>query len=196
MLTVIFGKTKAEKFLNVTFLSRGHLAPDADFHFHSWETATYFYANVVPQWQSINVGNWVRIENTVRNKAKELLEDLTIVTGSQGVLRLNGSEHPLYLYRNYKVPVPEFLWKVVCTASDKFCIAFVTSNNPFDDYVRVVCQNLCPRPTHNLKSNERSWYLSSFHDVSKGYTVCCDVRELMGVFSSVPRLAVNGVLPF
>lgn len=192
---MVLGKNKADEHLNLTFLSRGHLAPDADFHFHSWEIATYFYANIVPQWQSINAGNWLRIENAVRNKAKELKEDLTVTTGSEGVVRLNGSEHPLFLASNYQVPVPEFLWKVVCTV-DNFCIAFVVSNNPFDEYVRVVCENLCPRPRYSIRNTPPTWFLSSFDDLSKGRTVCCDVRDLVDTFKSIPRLAVNGVLPY
>lgn len=38
-------------FTNTSFLSRGHLTPDADFIFSSAQFATYFYANVCPQFQ-------------------------------------------------------------------------------------------------------------------------------------------------
>lgn len=44
------------------YFARGHLAPDGDFvHVHE-QNATYYYINVIPQWQSINNGNWKVIQ--------------------------------------------------------------------------------------------------------------------------------------
>ncbi len=40
------------------YMARGHLAPDADFVYESFQDATYYYFNAAPQWQSINNGNW------------------------------------------------------------------------------------------------------------------------------------------
>ena len=51
------------------YLSRGHLAPDADFVHREWQEATYFYANVAPQWQAFNNRNWKSVEGAVRNYA-------------------------------------------------------------------------------------------------------------------------------
>ena len=48
----------AEKYIgdqsSQLFLSRGHLAPNADFIFYSWQDSTFFFINVAPQWQSFN----------------------------------------------------------------------------------------------------------------------------------------------
>lgn len=54
------------------FLSRGHLAPDADFLFSAHQFLTYFYVNVAPQWQSINAGNWLKVEENTRKIAKRV----------------------------------------------------------------------------------------------------------------------------
>lgn len=40
------------------YLAKGHLAPDSDFVLEAEQDATYYYANVVPQWQAVNNGNW------------------------------------------------------------------------------------------------------------------------------------------
>lgn len=42
---------RAQEILNKTYLARGHLSPDGDFLFVSWQFATYFYINTVPQFQ-------------------------------------------------------------------------------------------------------------------------------------------------
>jgi DNA/RNA endonuclease G (NUC1) len=42
-------REKAQEFLNKTYLARGHLSPDGDFLFVSWQFATYYYINTVPQ---------------------------------------------------------------------------------------------------------------------------------------------------
>jgi len=46
------------------------LSLDADFFYGFEQDATYFYFNVVPQFQTVNNGNWKRIEQGVRGYAK------------------------------------------------------------------------------------------------------------------------------
>lgn len=61
-------------FTNTSFLSRSHLTPDADFVFSSGQFATYFYANVAPQFQSINGSN------SKKNLANRTFKCITILT--------------------------------------------------------------------------------------------------------------------
>jgi DNA/RNA endonuclease G (NUC1) len=49
----LVGDEKAEEYLNKTYLARGHLVPDGDMIFASHQFSTYFYLNVVPQFQSV-----------------------------------------------------------------------------------------------------------------------------------------------
>lgn len=66
------GNNAGDKYYAKTFISRGHLSPDGDFIFAHEQLLTYFFVNVAPQWQSINGGNWVRIENYVRKLATKV----------------------------------------------------------------------------------------------------------------------------
>ena len=63
------------------FLSRGHLAPNADFIFYSWQDSTYWFINVAPQWQSFNGAHWNQLENACRNFATDRGIDIVVYTG-------------------------------------------------------------------------------------------------------------------
>ena len=129
MLEQVLGKKTADRLTEGTYIARGHLAPDADFIFGSWQFLTYFYANVAPQWQSINAGNWLATEKNVRKKAIELNRDLTVYTGTQGILTIEGKQ--LYLEPKKKqVPIPENFWKLLFDELTKQGIAIIGSNNP------------------------------------------------------------------
>lgn len=53
-----FGITGPSVARSSRFLSRGHLTPDGDYSLLAEQDATYYYSNVVPQWQSVNNRNW------------------------------------------------------------------------------------------------------------------------------------------
>ena len=173
--SLIGDKKLAQKYMTATFLSRGHLTPDADGVFISWQMATYYYVNVVPQWQSINNGNWKIIEGAVRRKAGQLKTDCLIFTGTHDVLVLNNI--PITLHEN-GIQVPLWTWKIIKVPSKNSGIAFVTLNNPFQTFKPTpLCKNIC---------KETKWDKSNFNDFNKGFTICCKISDLMKVIPLIP----------
>ncbi|CAG9857995.1 unnamed protein product [Phyllotreta striolata] len=181
----------AERYINKkSFLSRGHLAPDADFLFASSQLTSYFYINTCPQWQSINGGNWVKVESSVREAASKYGRRFTIITGTHGVLELpdsSGRPVEVYLVSRRKLPVPKFVWKIIYDDFSGKAIAIVSLNNPFVDSYEdaVLCNDICDR---------FGWGAKSFGDFSRGLIYCCDVNEFREVVDSVPDIVVNGIL--
>lgn len=45
------------------FLTRGHLAPRADFALRSHQRASFHYINAAPQWMRGNAGDWAALED-------------------------------------------------------------------------------------------------------------------------------------
>lgn len=158
-------------FTNSSFLSRGHLTPDADFVFSSAQFATYFYANVCPQFQSINAGNWNRVENLARKLAQQEQTNLDIYTGTHGQLALSSSSGdliPLYLSETEQIEVPEYLWKIVHNPSTSAAIVFITMNNPFArrSDVHELCEDICQQSGISFQQNAR-----------RGLTYCCSYDD-------------------
>lgn len=174
-------------FSNSSFLSRGHLTPDADFVFSSAQFATYFYANVCPQFQSINGGNWNRVENIARELAAQEQTNLDIYTGSYGQLALpssSGDIVPLYMSETDQIEVPEYFWKVVHNPHTDAAIVFVTMNNPFArrSDVSELCPDVCAQSGIEFTQNAR-----------RGFTYCCTYTDFARHLSPAP-LRVNRLL--
>lgn len=159
-------------FTNTSFLSRSHLTPDADFVFSSGQFATYFYANVVPQFQSINGGNWNRVENLARMYAQQEQTNLDIYTGTYGQLALpssNGDLVSLHLSESNQIQVPEYLWKIVHNAQRNAAIVFITLNNPFAGRTsnrEQLCPDICEQSGINFPQTAR-----------RGFTYCCSYES-------------------
>jgi DNA/RNA endonuclease G (NUC1) len=179
--TDIFGsRDKAEEFLNKTYLARGHLTPDGDMIFVSWQWSTYYYINVVPQWQSINNGNWKHIESAVRTKAGQLKSDCYVYTGGHDDLKLNNKKISL---EPDGLQVPKWSWKIVKNSASNSGIAFATLNNPFATSANNLCRDIC---------NESGWDWKDRKNYSKGYTICCKVDDLMTAIRGIPEDARVG----
>lgn len=169
---------KAQEYINKTYLARGHLSPDGDFIFVSWQFATYFYINTVPQWQSINNANWKHIESIVRSTASKLKSDLLIFTGGFGVLKLENKKITL---ESDGLEVPKWSWKIVKDTSTGSGIAFATYNNPFATSApEDLCDDIC---------DENRWGWSDRKTFSKGFTICCKVGDLIRAIPGIPTEA-------
>lgn len=174
-------------FTNSSFLSRGHLAPDADFIFTSGQFGTYFYANVCPQFQSINGGNWVRVESLARQLAEQQKVNLDIWTGVLGHLTLSSSSGDLvslYLSDSKQIEVPEYLWKIIYNPSTDAAVVFITLNNPFAHRsdIRELCPDVCNQIGVTFTQNAR-----------RGFTQCCSYADFSRIVTP-QSLKVNRLL--
>ncbi|KAL3278833.1 hypothetical protein HHI36_016353 [Cryptolaemus montrouzieri] len=175
-----------------SYLAKGHLAPTGDFPFNSWQSATFFYVNVAPQWQSINNGNWKIIENLSRDTAKYYNNTLQVYTGTHDVLELthaNGSKIKMFMVPDKMLlPIPKFIWKILYLETAKKAIAFISLNNPFAKTLATtdkLCTDVCDR---------YGWKRAASTDGSKGFIYCCDVRDFLQGVQTAPRITVNGIL--
>ncbi|XP_001989630.2 uncharacterized protein LOC6563174 [Drosophila grimshawi] len=150
-------------------INRGHLTASSDFLFGDQAAGTFKYLNVVPQFQSINDGNWRFIEEWVRTQIPSN-SVLNVRTGALGVLSLADSSSRRTLRQAYLAgpnqnPVPTWMYKIVRDATNRPLHAFITYNNVF---VRARprqpanCQTPIPCPL-NLRNT-----------AAMGYTYCCD----------------------
>ncbi|EDS26313.1 deoxyribonuclease I [Culex quinquefasciatus] len=192
-LLQLLGPVASSRINAVDYLARGHMSPNSDGIFQSWRGATFFHVNAVPQWQTVNNGNWKRVESAVQHKAATSKDDLLIFTGGHEILTLpndSGVQVPITLENN-GIQVPKWTWKVVKSAKKNAGIAFVTSNNPFRTAISagdVLCPDIC---------GSAGWGKVEFADLSKGYTYCCTVDALMKKVPGIPVEAkVTSVLTF
>ncbi|KAG8223868.1 hypothetical protein J437_LFUL005432 [Ladona fulva] len=191
-LTNLLGdKRITEKYIggwgSTSYLVRGHLTPDADFSLQTWQDATYHHLNVVPQWMAFNNGNWKVLEGAIRVKAmRPFARNLTIYTGTYGILNLpdvNNNEVAVYLLEGQKLPVPEYVWKVVIDEENSEAVGFVLVNKPAScspSKEKPLCNDIC----HNIM-----WVTwSSRTDSRKGIIYCCSLNSLRKIIPSLPLI--------
>ncbi|XP_058465008.1 uncharacterized protein LOC131438770 [Malaya genurostris] len=184
--------TLAEKYISSSsFFAKGHLTPDGDSVLNSWAGATYFYINAAPEWQIINVGNWVRVENAARSIAAKLNDTVKVFTGVYDILTLpdvNGRMVPITLAENSQLEAPKWFWKVLFHAASNSAIALITLNNPYASSGEYLCNDVC---------NRYGWGQKEFQDLRKGFTYCCTVQELRKAIKFIPTKAdASNILRF
>lgn len=192
--TLLGSAIEAAKYINSkSFLSRGHLAPDGDGIFRSWQFATYFYTNVAPEWQDVNAGNWLRVEDAARTIAAKLQENILIFTGVHDILSLpdvNGKSVPIILEAG-GIETPKWFWKIIKSTKSNSGVALISLNNPFATVLpptEMLCPDVC---------QATGWSNVQYNDFTKGFTYCCTVADLMKAVSSIPvEAAVANTLNF
>ncbi|KAL5289060.1 hypothetical protein ACFFRR_009326 [Megaselia abdita] len=171
---------------NSMFLSRGHLTPDADFIFSYEQLSTYYYANVAPEFQSVNGGNWVRVENMVRTLAGDYGVNVQVFTGYYDNLVLDNND--IYLDNMRKIEVPKWFYKVIKNMKTNAAIVVITLNNPFAKLreIREFCPNICEKASLHNKN---------FKNIKRGYTFCCEVGTFTRIVNDLPtNFTSNGLL--
>lgn len=153
-------------------IDRGHLTPVADFFMNTLISATFKMINVIPQFHTINDGNWKVMEEWTRNPINTPCK---VCSGALSwVLQLPNSEGRLvnmYL-RDNRIPIPLWTYKVVLNRNGVRTV-FLQYNNIHDpnsppQIPNNICQVVqCPS---NIYFNNRNLY---------GYTYCCEESHFM-----------------
>lgn len=171
---------------NTMFLSRGHLTPDADFIFAYEQLSTYYYANVAPEFQSVNGGNWVRVENMARSLAGGYGTNFQIFTGYYDNLILQNRQ--IYLDQTRKIEIPKWFYKAIKNIETNAAIVVITLNNPFAKLrdINEFCPNVCERASLNNRN---------FKNIKRGYTFCCEVSSFTSIVNDLPsNFTANSLL--
>uniref|UniRef100_A0A1L8EC91 Putative dna/rna non-specific endonuclease n=1 Tax=Haematobia irritans TaxID=7368 RepID=A0A1L8EC91_HAEIR len=169
-------------FDDASFLARGHLTPDADFVFGYEQLSTYYYANVAPEFQNINAGNWLRVEELARKVAGSYGKDIESYNGYIGLVQLpkpNGKLVDIYLDDEKKIEAPKYYFKVLLHKPSDAGIVYVTVNDPFikKGPSHEFCKNVC---------DSTDLVHPKFPELTKGYTFCCKVDEFKQKFDGLP----------
>jgi hypothetical protein len=174
---------------NINYLVKAHLANPLDFVYVAQQRSARYYINTVPMWSSIMNGNWIKLEDEIRQYASNTSRDdfdLLIYSGAIGVTTLENRN--IYLGKdnndNRVLPVPIWIWKLVYEPSTREGIVFLVVNNPYT--LSFTCSCMCARTKWTLAWNRR--------DRSKGYVYCCSVSDFRRVFNGLPDFEVTGIL--
>lgn len=166
------------------YFAKGHLSPDAGFIYNINQDATYYFMNVAPQFQSFNNGNWKALEMNTRDLAASLGHDVSIWTGTHGVLQYadkSGNLVDIYLYTDGEtqyIPAPQYYWKVLYDSATDSGVAFIGLNDPHATKVPTeLCDNVC---------SQMSWVDWSITELDAGYMYCCSVESAREAIPSIP----------
>jgi DNA/RNA endonuclease G (NUC1) len=151
------------------YFAKGHLFANADAIFKTHATATYTYFNAVPQWQSINNGNWKSLENRIRDYSAGF-GLMKIQTGGYG----NADPSRIFKLSPNGPPIPKWIYKKVYI-SDNLYYLFNVYNDIFD--INVSNDHWCLYKTNLCAQSGNTWYMPNYRDQFKGQMYCCMIYE-------------------
>lgn len=191
---LFLGRSQANKFINKKVnLARGHLAPMVDFIYGVHQRATMTLLNAAPQYNTINGGNWFRIEESIRDLVeKGNVGELDVYSGTYETLDINSKK--FYLAKNAKqedvLPVPKVFYKIIIDRGSTKGVALVMTNDPFVDQKSVRKYVYCKDVSQKVK-----WVRKMKPELSKGYYYACEVDEFVRKVEHLPNeVRVNGLL--
>lgn len=192
LLNLPSSSTKYIKDSGELYLARGHLAASCDFVYEAQQKATYYYVNVVPQWQTFNNGNWRKLENDLRSYASRNGIDLFIIAGTYGIASLlhEKGQHPVDLYLSVNsngrkaVPVPKFIWKLAFDLRSKKGAVFIGMNNPYQKN-EFICRDI---------SGMMKWLTWDKNNKIKGYSHACSINDFQRIVKLPIALQATGGL--
>ncbi|XP_043655075.1 uncharacterized protein LOC122621310 [Drosophila teissieri] len=160
---------------------RGHMTPASAFISKALKESTFRYLNAIPQYRGVNRGKWKVVETWVNKMVRGMYDDaptrtydvLKVCIGALGVHRLKHTTSnnmiPIYLLDNNKIPVPEWMYKIVSHLSgDKWVM--LTYNDivsPSDNALKAIC---------NVKPCHPGLHFTA---TDTGHTVCCDPYDFI-----------------
>lgn len=163
---------------------KGFLTPPDTFIYKYQNKAARHYLNTAPMFRSIKEGNWKKIEDACIRLAVLNGLDLTVHTGTHGILELDNLQkrrEKVFLRTTkteLKMPVPKYIWKAVYDESipkKTRGVVIVMSNNPLEpptdsDYF---CKNVC---------EQVNWIKATYlftKNPKEGIFFCCAVDDFL-----------------
>jgi len=149
----------------------------------------YRFENMVPQWGTLNNGNWRSVESTINQKMDGEQEGnrIIIVTGSHEVCKLASDRNRFrYFYlANGKIPVPKYIWKLYFNLNTQDGIVYISLNNPYEVISKSVylCENICVNEFQDYDLGGSSSSSSSpTRDRNSGYIYCCTFQNFINAY--------------
>jgi DNA/RNA endonuclease G (NUC1) len=177
---------------NENFLSKGHLVAKADFFYSTGRIATFYYANSLPQWQTLNSGNWNTLEENVRKFVSRHDRNMVVYTGGSfksTLPNIKNVQTNLTLTTKGQMPVPRMFWKILYDPTTQAGIAFIGLNNPYQTAAEATADVRCKDISSTV-----SWLTWQRTKLVRGYSYTCEVNDFRANFPDIPDFKVKSIL--